>query len=137
MYRECVRTPIQYLCSSVQQLPKINNKACGDIFIGKACNGVSLPVFSTMRELVWVVFVLVGAMWGGVEGIRFDVSANTRRCISEELRPEVLVVGNYSVTVHPAMLLRCLVWRSRADPLISLTLREQVVDPNGVELYDN
>lgn len=49
------------------------------------------------RRTTFVLVVLAIGLVLGVQGIKFDISPNTERCLKEELSRDVLVLGNYSV----------------------------------------
>ena len=59
-----------------------------------------MTTFHTCQGLLLGLTLLVAAM-DAAEGIRFDLQPNSRKCLKEEMRKNLLAVGEYEVSSLP------------------------------------
>jgi hypothetical protein len=92
------------------------------------------------RRTTFVLVVLALGLVLGVQGIKFDISPNTERCLKEELSRDVLVLGNYSVEQQqPSLRLHFTVCAPSIEILFNLqhifSHVSQIMDPSKGEIF--
>ncbi len=99
------------------------------------------------RRTTFVLVVLAIGLVLGVQGIKFDISPNTERCLKEELSRDVLVLGNYSVEQQqPSLRLHFTVCAPSIEILFNIMIYvvplqhifshvSQIMDPSKGEIF--
>jgi hypothetical protein len=71
----------------------------------------------------WLALAFVAVLASGAQGVQFEVSARTTKCIAEEIQSHVVVVGDYKI-VHSDEALKVTVKvRQGRRLLIALSLK--------------
>ena len=65
-------------------------------------------------NIINVLFIIMAIYCPFGHSIRFLLQPNTKRCLKEEMRKDVLVTGNYSLSDSPGVRTDLIVCKSRS-----------------------
>lgn len=102
----------------------------------RTTRGAGQLTLRSLSLILFGVFVVLSCL-ARVDGIRFEIDPHEEQCLREELRPNVLVKGQYSSSYFPGMRLRFRVYiRFHPSWLLSAP-SPQVNDPTGEMVYEH